>query len=169
MERENEAPAERVFPASWTELSSKTCISLGKTLMLSVHAQRVALRLVSTVRLGVAAKTRSAEPRSPVVLRLKMERENEAPAERVFPASETELSSMTCISLGKTLKSGKRSRLSVHFRRVALRFISTVRLGGAAKTRSAEPRSPVVLRLKMERENEAPAERVFPASETCHR
>ena len=38
--------AERVFQASWTELSSKTCLSLGKTLgSLSVRVQHFALRL----------------------------------------------------------------------------------------------------------------------------
>ena len=67
VERENEAPAERDFPASWTKLSSKTSVlgdSLGR-----VHIQGGAFALVSTVSSGVDAKTRSAEPRSPVLRR----------------------------------------------------------------------------------------------------
>ena len=32
MERENEVPTEQVFQAGWTELSAKTCISLGNRL-----------------------------------------------------------------------------------------------------------------------------------------
>ena len=50
MERENEAPAERVFPASWTKLSSKTCIRFGKTLEFESHAQGGAFSFVSTVK-----------------------------------------------------------------------------------------------------------------------
>ena len=39
MERENEAPAERDFPAGWSEPSLKTCISRGRTLGFEGYAQ----------------------------------------------------------------------------------------------------------------------------------
>ena len=111
MERENEAPAELVFPAGCTEPSSKTYIRLERTLWAKGFKFWGAFALVSTVSVGVAAKTSSAgasfsrfsQSIEPHLFPLLSAMENEAPAEQVFQAGRTKPSSKTCIRLERTL------------------------------------------------------------------